>query len=377
MSGCEVIIINIKKILFKLAALFCIYNIFTGSIALAEGDIFTDTQDKLDNITKEEKDTLEELYKLEQDIQGLEQKEITISNDINNSQNAIHELNVNIEAEINTYEKHKANLKEVLRSYQRMGPNTFLEILLNSDSLTDFIDRITTLREITRKTGELMDKLDESQQKLKKQKAELTDKIEALTTEQSTLSETISDKKQLKDRQEAYLNSLEEDKSKYETYLDEITEKWEALLPVFAETTKGFAKLVESGSLPPEALKLSFESSGVLGTVKEEAFNEIISAHPELPKMIFTFNQGEVVLSIPDNNLVLTGNFTIENEQILKFNVEKGSFYDMPLEESSIQELSQKGEFILDLRPLLGKSTLNSVTIEKGEIVLDIKLKLF
>ncbi|TAH59814.1 MAG: hypothetical protein EWM52_10270 [Methanosarcina mazei] len=64
----------------------------------------------------------------------------------------IEDLEKAIAQEELVYEKKKESLKQVLKSYQRMGPGSFLEIILDSDSLSTFLQRMNILRDLARNT---------------------------------------------------------------------------------------------------------------------------------------------------------------------------------------------------------------------------------
>lgn len=93
--------------------------------------------------------------------------------------------------------------------------------------------------------------------------------------------------------------------------------------------------------------------------------------------MEFDFSPGKIEMKAPEKNLTLEGEFVIIDDQILKFEAENGSFYGMPLEKGTIDELFEEGYFILNLEPLIGKNVLKSVEIMDGYIELLVTLKLF
>ena len=93
--------------------------------------------------------------------------------------------------------------------------------------------------------------------------------------------------------------------------------------------------------------------------------------------MVFAFKTDEIEISIPEKNLVVSGAFVIQDENVLRFQAEKGSFYGMPLEAEYIKELLGDEGIALNFKPLLGKNTLQSIKLKDGQIELNIKLNLF
>lgn len=358
-------------------AIFIIIFLLPPRTVSGEAEIFIDTQEKLDTITEAEKEVLGTLYSMEQDIQGLSREAEIVSNQIEVYKEEIQALEIEIQKEEDAYANNRDVLKEILQSYQRMGPGTFLEILLDSDSLITFMRRVNTLRDLTRNTGELMDTLDESKAKLAKEKEALLHKLSLLEEEQKQLQTILNSKMKLKDEKEIYLASLQEDRIYYEGFLKDITTAWEEIKPIFTEAAHEFSRLVEEGSLPPDALAVSFTALNIKGTIKEEAFNEVIMKNPQLPEMLFEFETGKIKLSVPKKSLVLFGNFIIEEVNTLKFVADEGSFYDMPLEKGSIEELFEEGYLVLMLKPLIGNSKIDTVQSNDGTLDLLINPDLF
>lgn len=338
-----------------------------------EAEVITEVQEKLISISEEEKAVLETLYNMEQEISELEREEERASSQVESYKQEIEVTEGLIKEEEYAYALNRDVLKEILVTYQKMGPGTFLEILLDSDSIVTFLRRLNTLRDLTRNTGELMVLLDESKAKLAKEKELLSGKLRLIVEEQDRLSKLLAERLKLREEQETYLATLEDQRGTYEEYLKEIKSAWDELKPVFIQATSQFSLLVEEGSLPPEALEVSLTLSHIKGTIKEEAFNDVIMTNSDLPEMKFKFLEGEIELSIAKKNLVLIGNFIVEEDNDLKFEATEGSFYGLPLEQGSIDELFDEGYLVLKLRPLIGDSKVDSVKSLEGSIELLIK----
>jgi len=73
-----------------------------------------------------------------------------------------------------------------------------------------------------------------------------------------------------------------------------------------------------------------------------------------------------VEVEVPEKHLKLTGTFSIEGKSALKFIVEEGSFYEMPLESVSIEELFKNGYLSIDFSNYVDNITLESIEISEG-----------
>lgn len=351
--------------------------IFCGNIVNGQADPFDIIEEKLNGISEEEKGILQDLFALAQEIESMERTEKELGQEIEAINGEINSLEAAIEVEAAAYAKKQEGLKQVLKSYQRLGPGSYLEILLDSDSLTTFLRRLNTLRDLTRDTGELLEQLEANGEKLSVQKSKLSEKLKLVEQKKQQSKAALDKKLKLKENEESYLAALKGEREFYQEYLSDIQQMWGELKPIFRQAASEFSDIIEEGNLPQDALKVTFSFFNAEGTIDEIVFNEVISEQSDLPKMIFDFQPGKIEISLPEQKLVLTGSFAALEGHILKFQAEEGSFYGMPLEPGSIEELFKEGDLSVDIKPLLGRNTLQAVKSQEGYIELYVKLNLF
>jgi len=165
---------SIKLLLASILTIVFVLTIFTSSISSGEEDSYSKTKEKLTGISEDERGVLQNLFLLVQEIEEMEREENKISKEIYLVKEEIKTMEVMIVGEETAYEKKRDVLKQVLNSYQRKGAGSFLEIILDSDNLTDFLRRVNTLRDLTGDTGELLEQLKESKEKLSIEKEKLS-----------------------------------------------------------------------------------------------------------------------------------------------------------------------------------------------------------
>lgn len=333
-----------------------------------------DIQEKLNNISKEEKEILETLFSQVQEIEELERNSDILGLEINELQGEIEKLEDRIERAELGYEKNLLGLEKVLKSYQRMGAGSYLEIILESDSLNDFITRINILRDLSRNSKNLLDTIEEDKKRLAEEKKNLSEVLTNLESKQREIESTLEKKRQIVKEKEDYLNSLEQDKELYIDRLNYISIIMDELKQMVGEFTQEFDKVIKSGGFPRDAVEESITLKGIKGTIKEKTFNDIVASHKELPKMEFEFKDDVISMNVPDKELYLSGNFIIEDDSVLKFQPEEGSFLDMKLEKGTMDELFKEGNFILNLKPLIGNVKIKSVKIKEGYIELIVNI---
>jgi peptidoglycan hydrolase CwlO-like protein len=289
-------------------------------------------QDNLDGINEAEKVTLKELFLLSQEIEEMEREEIKITNDIQTLEADINILESKIKTQQEDYDSQLSVLKKVLVSYERMGPASYLETLLSAEDFTTFLRSINIIRNLSHNVNKLLDSIEVEKKQLTEEKDVLDNKVAKLEEKREALKEPLLKKQQLKAEQEAYLNSLEGDKLYYKEQLDNLEQMWEASKKVFTQIVDDFKTIISSGSFQTEDLNINFSFGKISGSINEDTFNRIIEENSKLPKLVFHFKEDQIEIEIPENHLILRGKFTIEDKSSLKFQVESGSFYDLPLE---------------------------------------------
>lgn len=346
----------------------------------ASGEVkpISQLQEKLDGISAEEKAVLERLFTINQKMEELEGEIQQITGEIDAIQVHIKDLENKIEETKKDYDKQLGTLEKVLISYQRGGPASYLEILLGADNLTEFLESINLVKDITHNVDELLASLEEGKKILQEEKDNLSENVTLLEQKKAELKEPLQKQQQLKDEQEEYLVSLKEESAKYQGQLEDLVKVWEDCKLLFPDIMGEITRIVGEGYFTTEDLNLSFGFFTMNGTIYEDTFNNILKEHSKLTETIFHFYTDQVVIEVPEKHLILSGKFSLEGETSILFEVEEGSFYEMPLEAASIQEMFKDGPLIIDFKKLAGDMvsidfTLNKLQTMEGSLVFEIK----
>lgn len=332
----------------------------------------SEIQQKLVGMGEEEKEVLQKLFGLMQEMEEMDRVQSKVALDMEGLHREVTKVETSIAAETLVYEKNRKVMEEVLKTYQRRGPASYIEMILSSENLTTLLRRINALGDLTRNTTDLLQSLEESKTKLALEKQRVADKVTLLEDQRKALKETLEKKTRLKQDLETYLASLEKEQTKYQEYLSNIDQAWSQLKPLFAETIEIFSQVIGEGDLPPGSMKLVLSSKGIKGIIAEEAFNDILSKQPFPTELKFGFSDNRLEMTMPKKNISLVGTFGIVEGQRLVFEVEEGLFFGMPIQKSAMEELFKEGNLELDLGPALGKNKLKSIEIYDGKIELQI-----
>lgn len=349
------------------------FNIVGLTNPVSSNETLDNPRENLVNITEEEKQVLEKLFILIQEIKEMEKVEAKASIDIENLKEEIANIESLIQKETLSYDQNLSIMEEVLKHYQRNGGISYLELILSSDSLGTLLKRINAIRDITRNTNNLLESLEESRSRLIEEKEKLALTLDEVETKQKELKSALESKNLLRENLEISLASLQEEQAKYKEYLRNIEDMWGTIRPLFLETINSFVSIVEEGYLPPDSLKISFSLPLFKGSIDEKSFNEIIANENFPTKLEFDFLEDKLEIFMPDININLSGTFIVHEKQSILFQVENGSFLSLPLERSAIEELFDDGYLELNFKSILDKHIIKSIKINEENIELYIQ----
>ena len=368
---------KLKSILTLVIVISFVWAFFGTSMVAMQVEPPLGIQEILVGISEEEKQVLQNLFTLAQEIVVLEIEEKELDAYLEKANQELISIEETIASEETHFTEKQEALKRVLKIYQKMGPGSYIEIIMDSDNLSTLLRRINTLRDLTRNTGKILETLEISKDKLAIEKLKLHEKLLTIKEKQEKSKVALYSKLKLKKEEEIYLASLKEKSMFYQEHLSNIKGMLDELKPIISKAEKEFSNIISDGGLPEDALKMTISLFSVKASIDQKSFNEIISKRPNLSLMVFAFKTDEIEISIPERNLVLSGTFVIEDESVLRFQEGEGSFYGMPLEAGYIKELLGEEGIALDFKPLLGKNTMKSIKVQDGYMELNIKLNIF
>ncbi len=348
--------------------------------ALGEVKQITETQQKLEGITEEEKEVLKELFSINQKIEKLEAQQETINKDIKKLNSQIEDMQDEIDSKQEAYDTQLKVLEQVLVNYQRGGPATYLEILLKARNLSEFLKSINVIKDISHNIKELLTSLEDARKLLEEEKAKLDEKAESLKQKKEELAKNLADNQALQEEKEDYLNSLQEDKEYYREQLDNLELVWTNCQSLFPELAREITDTINEGYFTFDDLNMKLDLLAMSGYLREDTFNNILAGKKELSDITFDFQEDKVILGVPGEHLELTGNFVISGESAIRYEVTEGTFYGLPLESSSIEELFKNGPLLIDFQSISEgiitiKFTLNKVFSEEDKLAFEISPK--
>ncbi len=332
------------------ALLLAIAVIIAGFPFKVHGDVqpIQELEDKLENISEEEKAVLQDLFSVSQEIDNLELETQEINKEITSLEVRIDDLEKEIVQKQEDYNLQLELLKQVLVNNQRGGPASYLEILLRADNLSTFLKSLNIIKDISHNVNDLLANLKESKAVLEEESIKLSSDKDALVQKEAELAVKLQEKQELVRKQEDYLAALQTDREHYQEQLNNLNELWLECKILFPSISAEISEIIEAGYITMEDMNLNINFFNISGYVEEDTFNRILSSHSILTQSIFHFDDEKVMIEFPEKRLVLSGYFNITGSKVIQYEITEGTFYDMPLEAASIEELLQNGPPMID-----------------------------
>lgn len=323
----------------------------------------SDVKDNLADLTNKEKETLEELFIILQETKEMEEIEKNLGVEIIDLKTEIIDMETLIDVQTQKYNNNLNIMERVLKSYQRNGANTYLELILSSDNLEILLRRLNSIRDISRSTSTLLEDLEDTKVELLKDKEKLDRTLVLIEIRQDELKLALEKKADLKYELEIKLASLQEDKEKYEANLNKLEYSWAYIKPLFSETINMLVKLIEKGAFPKDIIDITYSLNGATAILKEDVFSQILSTQDFPTKVDIEFYEGRMKLSMPEISIYMSGTLDILDNQTLIFNMDQGQYLDMKLEKYAMEELFSLGYLEFNFKAILGKNSIKSIKL--------------
>ncbi len=184
---------------------------------------------ELEGVKSELSENLQQVEKLDKKIETAEAQLEEYESKITNLKNSINEIETELNTVSSKYEKQKELLKKRLVSTYEAGETQYLDILLKSRSLDDFLSSYYLISQLAEIDNNLMKELegkkktiDLSRQKLEKEKKELA----VIAETQTRTARTLQNTKKLR---ESFIEKLSEDEKQLQNKIDEINTQYEMI----------------------------------------------------------------------------------------------------------------------------------------------------
>ena len=235
-----------------------------------------ETEEDLEEITTEKSETLEQVETLISEISEYQKEIEEIEEEIEELQANIEEAEEQIAQDEKEYEEQQEALNERLVAMYKTGETSYLDFMLSSTSLVDFISSYYLVSQITDYDTKMLQQLEEHRQKIEDEKNELEANKAELETAETELEEKQSELETAKAEKEEYAEQLSEEEQELEEKIQELQDTNDELDSKIAAAqekiaaAKAAAEAVAAAAAASESSSSSsssgYSSSAISGT---------------------------------------------------------------------------------------------------------------
>ena len=174
----------------------------------------TQAQEEKERVTNEKNQTIDEVNTLTEQITDYQSQINSLDAQIDEANNKLEEQTKKLEEAEKQYNEQQDTLNTRIVALYEAGETSYLDVLLSSESVTDFISNYYIISEIAECDLELLEQIDNQKQEIAKAKEEIENSKNQLATakaDKERVSQELQEKKSEKDSYVAQLSQEEQD----------------------------------------------------------------------------------------------------------------------------------------------------------------------
>ena len=220
-------------------------------------------EEQLDGITAEKSETLEQVEKLISEISSYQGDIDDLKNKINDLKSQIDDLQEKIKKDEEDYQKQREMLDERIVATYKNGETSYLEFMLSSSSLIDFISSYYLISQVADYDQKLMGEVSNHKEKIESEKSQLEESKKEVESSQTTLLAKQQALKVAKKERESYINKLSDEEKETQSKIQELQDENDALdKKIKAAQAKIAAERAAAAARATQSSSSSSSSSG-------------------------------------------------------------------------------------------------------------------
>lgn len=205
----------------------------------AKNNLSTATKNKK-AVTAEKETILNEIDDLEDEIASYQAEITELNSKITKMEKNIKEKNKEIDALQKEYDAKKKLLEDRLVAIYEQGRITFLDVLLASDNIWDYISMSSKVQQLTDADNEQMDKVEAQKDEVEKAKNALEKEKKELAESKKSVQDKQAKVKVAKDKKEAKVANLTAEQKKLQTQINNYNKEIQKLEEELAKSANDY-----------------------------------------------------------------------------------------------------------------------------------------
>ena len=359
--------------------IFCLLSGLSLEKAAGQGEPYPPLREihsQLDSLGTAEKETMAALFAAADRIRQQEGE----LEDLRGRQRAVEEALVWAEVEYELvaqhYEEARGSATEALRWLQRLGPVSYLDLIVGAATFNDFWQRLDlifiAIRGVERALGHLFHTREMAaleRKTLRDMQAELRDVLAAAAEKLQELEATRVEK-------EAALSGLGDRRQEFEERLLKLERLWlEDIIPYLKAAALELATLMGKGGREGLPVQWQLTPGGMRGQLTFGALNAALTPHPALRGGQFSGEDGRLFFTVPQRGLSLGGELSVvEGGKGGSFDIDEIYLLGMPISPSALSEYHDETHFFFAIPSPLPGIRLREIRVTKEALVLVVSL---
>lgn len=181
-----------------------------------------EAEEKKKEVENKKTEAQKQVDSLNSQIDGYESQIEDLNSQIENANTKIKESEEKLVKNEEEYKKKQETFKQRLVVIYESGETSYLDVLLNSSSLTDFISNYYLVSELTEMDTQLIEELEKQKQEIESSKQEIETSKEKLTTAKESKENVANELKSAKSEKNKYVAQLSEEEVQVQKDIDEL-----------------------------------------------------------------------------------------------------------------------------------------------------------
>lgn len=187
------------------------------------------SNEKLDDVKNELSANLQQVQKLDETIENAEKQLNELNTKIENLQKNIDQIQEKLNKVQKEYDKQKKMLEERLVSIYEEGDVQYIDVLLSSTSLSDFLSNYYLITELATYDTHLLNEVETQKNIIEEQNKKLSEQKEQMAENKQTQLKTSKVLQNNKTLREHYISQLSEQEQKIQGDIDEYNKQYKEI----------------------------------------------------------------------------------------------------------------------------------------------------
>ena len=184
---------------------------------------------QLEDVQDELSENLQQVQKLDERITNSQTELNELNTKITELQTSIDEVSGRLKTAEDRYNRQQEILETRLVAMYEAGETNYLDVILSSRSISDFLSNYFLITELAGYETDLLDDMEEQKDKIDKEKKDLDDTQKELATIKANQTKTAKVLENTKSVRQNFINKLTDDEKNIQAQIDEYNRQFEEI----------------------------------------------------------------------------------------------------------------------------------------------------